>query len=238
MIGSSEIQNSEIDVTQAKRKLRAQVISKRDAMCENDRIAKSNEACNRLFSLARQFAESPALSNQNNSHTPISTTQSADPCDNRTANPFTVAVYAGMGSELCLDAFIAAAYGAGWRVAFPCMNPKGSTPRMCMRHVSREAWLAHMVPFIEKPLVRFDIKCTTLADFPVICPQDINFVAAPLVAFDGQGFRLGYGGGNYDEYLDLLDPRALVAGVAFNEQCVSEVPREPHDKMLNTIVCA
>lgn len=56
-----------------------------------------------------------------------------------------------------------------------------------------------------------------------------------MVAFDNDFQRLGYGGGNYDEYLGLVsrekNPGANVEiiGVAFETQRVNRVPTEPHE---------
>ena len=63
-------------------------------------------------------------------------------------------------------------------------------------------------------------------------------VVVPLVAFDGQGGRLGYGGGNYDKFLPRLQDATLVVGVGFEEQRVDEVPREAHDLTLPHIISA
>ena len=62
----------------------------------------------------------------------------------------------------------------------------------------------------------------------------------PLLAFDAEGFRLGYGGGFYDRTLDKLrrgsaaDP--LAVGVAFSAQHVVRVPRDDFDQPLDWIV--
>jgi len=62
----------------------------------------------------------------------------------------------------------------------------------------------------------------------------------PLLAFDAEGYRLGYGGGFYDRTLDKLrtgsaaDP--LAVGVAFSAQHVARVPRDDYDQPLDWIV--
>ncbi len=60
----------------------------------------------------------------------------------------------------------------------------------------------------------------------------------PLLAFDGRGFRLGYGGGFYDRTLEGLRARhpVLAVGFAFAAQEVDEVPTEPTDQRLDLIV--
>ena len=60
----------------------------------------------------------------------------------------------------------------------------------------------------------------------------------PLVAFDGRGYRLGYGGGFYDRTLEgLRAARKTVAiGYAFSAQAMDEVPLEPTDQRLDAMV--
>jgi 5-formyltetrahydrofolate cyclo-ligase len=70
---------------------------------------------------------------------------------------------------------------------------------------------------------------------PVIDP---TVLLVPLLAFDGLGFRLGYGGGFFDRTLARLRGLgpALAIGVAFAGQRVDEVPHGAHDERLDWIV--
>jgi 5-formyltetrahydrofolate cyclo-ligase len=70
---------------------------------------------------------------------------------------------------------------------------------------------------------------------PEIVP---DAVLVPLLAFDSDGHRLGYGGGYYDRTLDALrkTKRVLAIGVAYAGQEVAHLPRETHDRALNAIV--
>ena len=66
--------------------------------------------------------------------------------------------------------------------------------------------------------------------------EDINVVICPVVAFDKNRNRLGYGGGYYDRYLSRLSDDALKIGVAFACQEVDAIPTEEHDISLDYIV--
>jgi 5-formyltetrahydrofolate cyclo-ligase len=57
----------------------------------------------------------------------------------------------------------------------------------------------------------------------------------PLLACDGDGWRLGYGGGFYDRTLQGLRARRKVTamGVGFDAQLVAEVPHGPDDQRLD-----
>ena len=73
------------------------------------------------------------------------------------------------------------------------------------------------------------------SDWP---PAHPSILLVPMLAFDKDGYRLGYGGGFYDMTLGALraagDTRAI--GVAFAGQEVANLPREAHDQRLDMIV--
>ena len=58
----------------------------------------------------------------------------------------------------------------------------------------------------------------------------------PLVAFDGEGYRIGYGGGYFDRTLAALRPRPLTIGVGFEVGRVDSVRPQAHDIRLDLIV--
>ena len=62
-----------------------------------------------------------------------------------------------------------------------------------------------------------------------------DVLLVPLLAYDRQGYRLGYGGGFYDRTLDRLRARKPVTavGVAFAGQEVDAVPHDAHDQPLD-----
>lgn len=65
-----------------------------------------------------------------------------------------------------------------------------------------------------------------------------DVVIVPLVAFDAQGGRLGYGGGFYDRTLEGLRARGdvLAYGFAYAEQEADELPLESTDQSLDGII--
>lgn len=65
-----------------------------------------------------------------------------------------------------------------------------------------------------------------------------EILIVPLVAFDRQGGRLGYGGGFYDRTLEGLRARGpvLAIGFAFSAQEAEGLPLEPTDQPLDMIV--
>jgi 5-formyltetrahydrofolate cyclo-ligase len=57
------------------------------------------------------------------------------------------------------------------------------------------------------------------------------------LAFDSQGYRLGYGGGFYDRTIEKLGKLGAITtvGIAFSAQHVDTVPHGPHDQPLQWI---
>jgi 5-formyltetrahydrofolate cyclo-ligase len=59
----------------------------------------------------------------------------------------------------------------------------------------------------------------------------------PLLAFDREGWRLGYGGGFYDRTLAALRPGGVLAvGLAYAAQEVPAVPHDVDDQPLDLVV--
>ncbi len=65
--------------------------------------------------------------------------------------------------------------------------------------------------------------------------QEDTLIIVPGVAFDTKGYRVGYGKGFYDRFLN--DTRQLTAmGLCFSNQIVDEIPHDPHDIKMDKIV--
>ena len=60
----------------------------------------------------------------------------------------------------------------------------------------------------------------------------------PLLAFDSQGWRLGYGGGFYDRTVRRVRgmKRVVTVGLAFDAQEVDAVPRLDYDERLDWVL--
>ena len=64
-----------------------------------------------------------------------------------------------------------------------------------------------------------------------------DILLVPLVAFNKYKFRLGYGGGYYDRYIQKIKKikKVLTIGMAFSFQEVTKLPINEHDKKLDFI---
>ena len=79
--------------------------------------------------------------------------------------------------------------------------------------------------------------------FDVQIPMNAHYLIPevliiPMVAFDRNGGRLGYGGGFYDRTLDYLRSRhaILAIGFAYSEQEFENLPMEPTDQKLDIVI--
>ncbi len=65
-----------------------------------------------------------------------------------------------------------------------------------------------------------------------------DVLIVPLVGFDNNNFRLGYGGGFYDRYITKLlkFKKVLTVGFAFSFQKVKNIPINKYDKKLDFIL--
>lgn len=88
-----------------------------------------------------------------------------------------------------------------------------------------------------EPLVKSEVGSEEpLATNPSIIPA---VVLVPLLAFDGDGYRLGYGGGYYDRTIQALrefNSPPVFIGVAYAAQEVERIPSDDHDQPLDGIL--
>lgn len=61
-------------------------------------------------------------------------------------------------------------------------------------------------------------------------------VLAPVVGFDRQCYRLGYGGGYFDRTLAALSPPAFAIGVGFEVQAIKTIYPQPFDVAMDLVV--
>lgn len=61
-----------------------------------------------------------------------------------------------------------------------------------------------------------------------------DLIIVPGVAFDTNGYRLGYGGGFYDRFLSRT--KGFSIGVSYDFQLLEEIPYDQYDIPLNTII--
>ena len=137
-----------------------------------------------------------------------------------------VSGYWPLPGELDIRPLIHQIHEAGHRIALPVVKAKGEP--LLFRH-----WTPGT------PLIQGSFKVMTPPEgAPELEPQ---VLLVPLLAFDGAGFRLGYGGGFYDRTLEKRRREAhsghpvLGIGIAFSAQETESLPRGPFDQRLDWI---
>jgi 5-formyltetrahydrofolate cyclo-ligase len=134
-----------------------------------------------------------------------------------------VSGFASLPEELNVWPLLRRLHGEGFALALPIVEGKG------LPLVFR-AW----APGDEMGKGVWDIP-QPMPDKPVVEP---DILLVPLLAFDRQGWRLGYGGGFYDRTLrGLRSKKAITAvGLAFDGQQVDAVPHLDYDQRLDWVL--
>ena len=201
-------------VAEDKAHMRKEVLRRRNAMAADERLCKSREICDLVFAEVEAGFDGIA------------------------GKPAMVALFSSFGSEVELSPLTEALAGAGYRICFPAMVGDAGAEKPCMRFVAvpAEVALARDAEFLAHPSRSVSEAHLLAAGFRFVEPSEIDFAVVPLVAFDAEGGRLGYGGGNYDGFLGGMALGSKAVGVAFDEQRVERVPRESHDLPLGKVI--
>jgi 5-formyltetrahydrofolate cyclo-ligase len=70
----------------------------------------------------------------------------------------------------------------------------------------------------------------------IVDPDCLDLILVPGVAFDLQGYRIGYGGGYYDRFFSQQKKRISAIALAFDLQIVEDLPKEPFDHPVDYII--
>ena len=76
-------------------------------------------------------------------------------------------------------------------------------------------------------------------DVPVPARRDVvlpDLMLAPLVGFDQENYRLGYGGGYFDRTLASLAQRPAVIGIGYEFAALTSIFPQPHDIAMDAVV--
>ena len=141
----------------------------------------------------------------------------------RLTPPHIIAVYSPIKDEIDVCPLTDALRAHGHSIALPVVTARGH-PLAFRLHRPGDVLISNPMG-IDEPT----------ADAPLVDP-DIYIV--PLLAFDADKNRLGYGGGYYDRTLAEARGRKkiLAIGVGYDCQKMKQVPVGPHDQPLDRIV--
>ena len=134
--------------------------------------------------------------------------------------------YVSIGSELDMDPIWKQAVSEGKAYALPVTLTGAREGRMIFRRLS--GYTPH-----ELTSARFGLSEPTAA-CPSLTLQDFAgaLILIPGLAFDDEGYRIGYGGGYYDRFLASLvkaDIPVTTVGLTFSVCHAAHLPSDPHD---------
>ncbi|REB10021.1 5-formyltetrahydrofolate cyclo-ligase [Sporosarcina sp. BI001-red] len=135
----------------------------------------------------------------------------------------TVAITMSRPTEVETRRIIETCWIAGKNVVVPKCNTKDKT--MDFRRITS---------FKQLETVYLDIQEPDPLLTPSVEEAEIDLVIVPGVVFTIEGYRIGYGGGYYDRYLESFSGATL--SIAFELQLVDQVPRESHDLPVGKII--
>ena len=133
----------------------------------------------------------------------------------------TVLLYYSINSEVDTTGLIDVILKSNKRLALPVCRENGE---MHFRYISSREDLTK--GFFSAPEPKKDCEEYTSARHP-IC-------VIPAIAFDKQGYRLGYGKGYYDRY--LTDPSIVKVGFVYDELFVDTLPRGRFDIACDLVI--
>lgn len=139
-----------------------------------------------------------------------------------------VALYAPLPSEPDIHPLIEEAWARGKRVVLPLMIKHGDKPKLDWHEVT--SWDDVVVPG------PFGLREPEPLRCPRVAIKELDCVFVPGMAFDDRGIRLGRGGGFYDYFLSQAPATLPCIGMMFAQQKVSNVPSEPHDQLLRSVI--
>ncbi len=130
----------------------------------------------------------------------------------------TVLLYHSLKDEVCTHAFI-----EKWSKKKTILLPVVSGDQLELRYYTGVGDLSPGAYGIAEPTGQLVEDYTS-----------IDLVVVPGVAFDKEGHRLGRGKGYYDKLLPRIP--AVFAGICFPFQLIDEVPAEPFDIRMDTVI--
>jgi 5-formyltetrahydrofolate cyclo-ligase len=132
-----------------------------------------------------------------------------------------VGIYISFKNEVLAEMLLAPLFAKGKKIFVPVVSP--NTPIR----------FAHLLP---KAKTRCGLKGTREPIKKSFAKEgEINVFVVPGLAFDLDGFRIGWGKGHYDQFFSR-NKKAIKIGAAYDFQIVRKIDAEAHDVKMDLIV--
>ncbi|UII54864.1 5-formyltetrahydrofolate cyclo-ligase [Cytobacillus spongiae] len=135
----------------------------------------------------------------------------------------TIAITVSKPPEVDTYQIIRKAWDEGKEIVVPKCYPNDK--RMLFRKLTSFNELESVYFGLLEPIEKFTVEYAA---------NEIDLMIVPGIAFSRSGFRLGFGGGYYDRYLENYD--GITISLAFSCQLVDELPIESHDQSVSKII--
>jgi 5-formyltetrahydrofolate cyclo-ligase len=132
-----------------------------------------------------------------------------------------IMIYHSVKREPATLGIAAAALASGKTVAFP----------YCYRGGIMQARVVSSLDELQPAMLGIPAPPDTA---PAIPPEELDLIFVPALTFDEAGYRLGYGGGYYDRYLNGIP--AFTTGLGRDKLLMDELPRDRHDIAVKCII--
>ncbi len=131
--------------------------------------------------------------------------------------------YVNFGNEAITTGIIEKALQQGKTVCVPATSFKEKTIQIS--RISSLAGLEKKKTGLTEPkeIVSFELS-------------EIDLIIVPGIAFDKEGYRIGYGGGFYDKLLRKAQRKTIAIGLCFEQNIEERLPRQSHDAKMSIVV--
>ncbi|MBR4632517.1 MAG: 5-formyltetrahydrofolate cyclo-ligase [Elusimicrobia bacterium] len=140
-------------------------------------------------------------------------------------NSGTVMFYLSYGSEVITDVMINEVLSDDKEVAVPVIQNPGDGIMTAVKINKLEDCFDKV----------YGIRQPEFNEDEVVLKQDIDLIFVPGIVFDTTGYRVGYGKGYYDRWLEGTDISKRI-GLAFEVQLVDKIPNGKYDLPVGKII--
>lgn len=134
-----------------------------------------------------------------------------------------ILAYASLNDEISTDCIIKNALYDDKIVALPyCINNDGLMDFYIIKS------------FSDLKIGSFGVREPDLTKCEKLCKYDNSIILVPGLCFDNNGYRLGYGKGYYDRFLEKHSLKSV--GLCYNDLLIENIPHDKFDLPVDFII--
>lgn len=136
-----------------------------------------------------------------------------------------VMFYASFEREVDTREMIKEASIMGKRIALPAISSGDGIKPYFIQDVSQDLYPGY-----------FGIPEPRIKEKREVDLREIELIIVPGIVFDRRGYRIGFGRGYYDRFLNSFSCRPFCIGLGFEMQMIDNIPFEPYDARLDMVI--